>query len=158
MAMARTLIWLWKREEVEGRGTNPWVSYLAQSPRFVTDKLIIPIIQTGLTKDAHLPDVPLARDLARRPEDQPILDFFSKAVAVGRPVATTPGTPADRIAALRKAFDETLADPDFRAEADRQKLELEPVTGMEIQDLVLRVSRTPPDVIQKFRDVVMPPF
>ncbi len=55
------------------------------------------------------------RDLARNAADQAVLDFMSKAVSVGRPIATTPGVPAERVAALRNAFDDTLKDPAFIA-------------------------------------------
>ena len=140
-----------EREEVEGRGTNPYVSYLAQSPRFITDKLIIPIIQTGLTKDSHLPDVPLARDLAKRPEDRDIIDFFSRAVAVGRPVATTPGTPPDRVAALRRSFDATILDPEFIKNAQNERAEIEPMKGEELERIVNEIIGTPPDVLARVK-------
>ena len=136
-----------EREEVEGRGSNPWVSYQAQTPRFISDKLIIPIIQLGLEKDSHLPDVPLVRDLAKTPEDKVILDFFSKAVAVGRPVATTPGAPADRVAALRRAFDATLADPEFIKNADNERAEIAAMTGEQLAKIIDEVIGAPPAVL-----------
>ena len=140
-----------EREEVEGRGANPWVSYQAQSPRFITDKLIIPIIQIGLEKDPHLRDVPLARELARKPEDQPVLDFFSKAVAVGRPVATTPGAPPDRVAALRKAFNDTLTDPEFMKNAETERAEIAPMDGAELARIINDIIGSPPDVLARVR-------
>src|SRR5262245_54270033 len=89
-----------ERGEVEGRATNPWTSYISTDPQYVENKLIIPVIQMGMEKDPNLPQVPLMRDLAPSPADQPVLDFMSKAVSFGRPIATTPGVPAERVAAL----------------------------------------------------------
>ena len=106
-----------ERGEVEGRCSSPWPSFLAATPHYVLDKLITPIVQVGLEKEPDLPDVPLLRELARTPQERQVLDFMSLAVAIGRPIATTPGVPAERVAALRKAFDETLRDPAFIADA-----------------------------------------
>lgn len=138
-----------EREEVEGRGANPWVSYQAQTPRFITDKLIVPLIQAGLVKD--LPNVPFLKDMARKPEDQPVLDFMSKAIAVGRPVATTPGTPADRVAALRAAFDATLKDPDFIKEAETQRAEINAMPGAELAKIIDDVISSPPEVLARVK-------
>ena len=145
-----------ERGEVEGRGTNTWVSYKATEPRFVAENLIRPLVQIGLTKDRDLPDVPLLRELAPRPEDRPVLDFMSEAVAVGRPIATTPGVPADRVAALRAAFDKTLTDPEFLKDADTQRAEIEPMTGAELEALVRKLIEAPADLKAKVKAAVEP--
>ena len=145
-----------ERGEVEGRSTNPWVSYKATEPRLVDEKLIRPIIQIGLTKDRDLPDVPLMRDLARNAEQQAVLDFVSEAVAVGRPVATTPGVPAERVAALRAAFDKTLADPEFLKDAENQRADLEPMTGAELEALVRKLIDAPTDLKAKVKAAIEP--
>src|SRR6476620_4054257 len=125
-----------ERGEVEGRATNPWSSYISTDPQYVDNKLIIPIIQIGMQKESQLPDVPLMRDLAKDAPGQAVLDFMSKAVAFGRPIATTPGVPAERVAALRRAFDLTLKDPAFLQEAKTQRAELQPMTGAELEGIV----------------------
>src|SRR5262249_12583869 len=107
-----------------GALVEPMAELSRRDPPLLLDKLINPLVQVGLEKDPELPQVPLLRDLAKSPREREVLDFLSMAVAVGRPVATTPGTPPDRVAALRKAFDETLADPAFLADAQHQRLEL----------------------------------
>jgi hypothetical protein len=145
-----------ERGEVEGRGTNPWVSYKATEPRLVAEKLITPIVQIGLGKDRDLPDVPLMRDLAQNPEQQAILDFMSEAVAVGRPIATTPGVPAERVAALRQAFDKTLADPEFLKDAENQRADLEPQTGAELEALVRKMISAPADLKAKVKAAIEP--
>jgi tripartite-type tricarboxylate transporter receptor subunit TctC len=140
-----------ERGEVEARATNPWVSYKATTPHLVTEKKIIPIMQVGMEKEADLPNVPLLRDLARNPEEKQILDFISRSVSIGRPIATTPGVPAERVAALRKAFDATLADPAFLADTEKQRMEIRAMTGEQLARLVKDIIETPPDVRDKVK-------
>jgi tripartite-type tricarboxylate transporter receptor subunit TctC len=140
-----------ERGEVEGRATNPWSSYKASNPRYVEEKLITPFIQVGMEKDPDLPNVPLMRDLAKNAEEQEILDFMSRSVSIGRPIATTPGVPAERVAALRKAFDETLKDPEFLADADKQRLEIQAMTGEQLAQLIKSVIETPAAIRDKVK-------
>jgi tripartite-type tricarboxylate transporter receptor subunit TctC len=145
-----------ERGEVEGRSSSPWPSYLAATPHYVLDKLIVPLVQVGIEKEPELPHVPLLRDLAKTPQERDVLDFMSQAVSVGRPVATTPGVPADRLAALRAAFDATLRDPAFLAEIEKQRLELRPMDGGKLADLVKAVIETPADVREKVKLAIQP--
>jgi tripartite-type tricarboxylate transporter receptor subunit TctC len=147
-----------ERGEVEGRATNPWASYVAVDPQYVKDKLIVPIIQVGMRKEPDLPDVPLLRDLGRgkNASDQAVLEFMSKAVVVGRPIATTPGVPAERVAALRKAFDDTIRDPDFIKEAKTQRAEIEPMTGAELAQVIKQVIETPSEQRERVKAAIQP--
>jgi tripartite-type tricarboxylate transporter receptor subunit TctC len=145
-----------ERGEVDGRGTNPWASYVAVSPHWVKEKKIIPIIQVGLKKDPDLPDVPLLRDLAKTPEDKSVLDFMSRAVAVGRPIATTPGVPKERVEALRRAFDETLRDPAFIAEAAKERADISPMTGAELAELIQSLIEAPADIKARVKQAIEP--
>ena len=139
-----------ERGEVEGRGTNTWASYKSYTPQYIAQKLIIPILQVGMMKDAELPNVPLLRDLATNPRDKAVLDYMSKAVSVGRPVATTPDTPPDRVAALRKAFDDTLTDPAFIRAAKSERADIRPMTGLELMKVIDDLISAP----QALRDEV----
>jgi tripartite-type tricarboxylate transporter receptor subunit TctC len=145
-----------ERGEVEGRATNPWVSYKAVTPRLVSEKLITPVIQVGMEKEPDLPNVPLLRDLAKTPEEKQILDFMSRSVSIGRPIATTPGAPADRVAALRKAFDLTLADPEFLADAEKQRMEIRAMSGQELTALIKGVIEAPADIHEKVKLAIVP--
>lgn len=145
-----------QRGEVEGRGTNTWASYVSVSPHFVNDKMITPLLQVGLNKDPALPHVPLLRDLARTPQDQPLLDFMSKAVAVGRPIATTPGTPPERVAALRRAFDATLKDPLFIKEAEKENAEISPMTGAQLAQIIHELIGAPAEIKTRVKDAIQP--
>jgi len=145
-----------ERGEVEGRCSSPWPSFLAATPHYVLDKLITPVVQVGLEKEPDLPDVPLLRELARTAPERQILDFMSLAVAIGRPVATTPGVPVDRVAALRKAFDETLRDPAFIADAEKQRLEIRAMGGGQLADLVRQVIETPAELRERVKLAIQP--
>ncbi len=145
-----------QRGEVEGRGTNTWASYMSVSPHFVQDKLITPLLQVGLHKDPALPHVPLLREMGQSAKDQPILDFISKAVAVGRPIATTPGTPPDRVEALRRAFDTTLNDPVFIKEAEKERAEISPMTGAQLAQIIRDLIEAPADLKAQVREAIQP--
>jgi tripartite-type tricarboxylate transporter receptor subunit TctC len=142
-----------ERGELEGRATNPWASYVSVTPHYVNEKKINLIVQVGVRKDKDLPNVPLLRELAKNPEDQAILDYVSKATAVGRPVGTTPDVPKERVDALRKAFDDTLNDPEFKADSDKQKMEISPMSGAELQQLIADLIDAPKDLLEKVRQV-----
>ena len=145
-----------ERGEVEGRSSSPWPSFAAATPHYVSDKLIVPLVQAGLQKEADLADVPLLRELARTADQQLIYDFMTRAGAIGRPVATTPGVPADRVEALRRAFDETLRDPDFIADAARERLEIRAMGGAELAELIRSVIETPADAREKVKRAIQP--
>ena len=145
-----------ERGEVEGRGTNTWASYKSNTPQYVAQKLIIPILQVGMKKDPELPDVPLMLDEAKSPQDLAVIDFMSKAVAVGRPVATTPGVPPDRVAALRKAFDETLRDPDFIRDAQSERAEISAMSGADLAQVIDDVIGAPQDLRDRVKAAIEP--
>jgi tripartite-type tricarboxylate transporter receptor subunit TctC len=141
-----------KRGEVEGRGNNTWAGYKATMPNEVRDGMLNVLIQTGLRKDRDLPHVPLFLDLVKGDgAREPIAGFMSKAVAIARPVAAPPGVPPDRVEILRRAFDATMRDPAFLAEAAKLNAEIDPLTGEEVQDIVTQVLATPKPVINQIQ-------
>ncbi len=145
-----------ERGEVEGRGTNPYSDYMAAKPDWIPKKRVIPLIQVGMEKEPALPDVPLLRDQIVREEDRALLEFMSRAVTVGRPLATTPGVPAERVAALRKAFHDTLRDPEFIADAKRQNAEIRPMSGDKLAELYRDLIGAPQDVKDRVKVALEP--
>jgi tripartite-type tricarboxylate transporter receptor subunit TctC len=143
-----------ERGEVEGRGTNPYASYVSVTPQYISDHLINMLVQVGSKKDPAIPDVPLLIDYAKTDEQRQILQFFSKAVSVGRPIATTPDVPKERLTALRRAFDATLIDPEFVVDAKKQNAEISPMTGEELQQLVADLLDTPAPVRDKVKAAI----
>src|SRR4051794_35169483 len=145
-----------ERGEVEGRGTNPYSSYMASHPDWIPKKLLIPLVQSGVEKEKGLPDVPLITDLPAKPEDKPLLQFMARASTVGRPLATTPGVPAERVAALRAAFATMVKDPEFIAAAAREKLEIQPQTGEQLQEIIFGLLNSPADVRERMKTALQP--
>lgn len=140
-----------ERGEIDGRATNTWSSYKSTKPDWVKNKRINYILQIGLKKEAELPNVPLLLDLATNDEQKQIFGFFSSVVALSRPMATTPEVPADRVAALRKAFMATMKDKDFLADAEKQQVDVSPMAGEEVQRLTQAILDTPPALLDKVR-------
>jgi hypothetical protein len=113
-------------------------------------------VQMGLQKLSDLPDVPSALDLVTDPENRPVLELILIRQEAGRPFAAPPGVPAERIAALRRAFAATLDDGEFRADADKAQLEIEPLTASEIETFLARAYGAPRTTVQKAAALVEP--
>jgi tripartite-type tricarboxylate transporter receptor subunit TctC len=145
-----------ERGEVEGRAASPWASYVANQPHYIQKKLINPLVQVGLRKETDLPSVPLMRDLSNDPTSKAVLDFMSKAVSVGRAVSTTPGVPPERVAALRRAFDAVLKDPEFIREAQVQRAEISPTSGDEVAQVIRELIGAPVELREQVKRAIQP--
>jgi tripartite-type tricarboxylate transporter receptor subunit TctC len=145
-----------ERGEVEGRGTNTYAGYMASKPDWIPRGRIIPLVQAGVEKEPSLPNVPLILDLDVKPENKSLLEFMARAAAVGRPLATTPNVPADRVAALRKAFFDTIADPEFIETAKRENMEIRPMTGEKLTELIVGIIGSPPEVKARLKAALDP--
>ena len=145
-----------ERGEVEGRGTNTYASYVATTPHYIEKKLIRPLIQTGLRKDPAMPDVPLLLDQDLSADKRALAEFMSKSSTVGRPLGTTPGVPAERVAALRKAFAEMAKDRAFIADARSMKFDLNPTSGEELAQLINDIIGAPEDVRKRMAPALVP--
>jgi tripartite-type tricarboxylate transporter receptor subunit TctC len=145
-----------ERGEVEGRGTNPYSSYMTSHPTWIPQNKIIPLVQAGLEKEPGLPNVPLITELEVRSQDKPLLQFMARSSTVGRPLATTPGVPAERVAALRRAFEAMVKDPDFITAAARELLEIRPQSGDAIADIIFGLLDTPPDMRERMKVALQP--
>jgi tripartite-type tricarboxylate transporter receptor subunit TctC len=145
-----------ERGEVAVRGQNSWSSWKSQHMDWITEKKINFLVQVGLKKDKELPDVPLLVDLASDTRDRAALTLLSAPTAIGRPLFTTPGVPAERVAALRKAFDETTHDPAFIEAAKVAGMDLNPIGGEDLQKIVNDLFATPADAVARLRDILAP--
>jgi hypothetical protein len=102
-----------------------------------------------LKRAPDLADVPLMLELANNGMDRQVLTFLSADTAIARALVTTPDTPPERVEALRRAFDATMRDPEFLAEADKALLDFVPLSGAESQKIADSIVNTPPDVIAR---------
>ena len=139
-----------ERGEVEGHSTS-WTAVKVAHPEWLPSKSITILVQFGLNRHPELPDVPTVVELARTDEERAILRAVMNATEVGTAFFTTPGVPAERVTALRRAFDATMKDPEFLDEARRMNLTIGPITGEELQKLVTEVSSITPDILDKVR-------
>ena len=108
-----------ERGEIEGMGGIGWAAVKAQTPHWITEKKIKVIAQYGLKRHAELADVPTMLELARTDADRQAMTMLFARTEYGRPYFLPPDVPAERVEALRRAFDATMKDPAFVAEAAR---------------------------------------
>ncbi len=140
-----------ERGEVEGHSTS-WTAVKVAHPDWYPEKISI-VVQYALKRHPELPKVPTAVELARNDEERAILSAVMNATEVGTAFMTTPGVPADRLAALRRAFDAMTKDPEYLEDAKKLKLTLGPMTGEELQKLVGEVSNLTPALLEKVKAV-----
>jgi tripartite-type tricarboxylate transporter receptor subunit TctC len=145
-----------ERGEVQGRCGWSWSSVMSTHKAWVDEKKMTVLAQIALRKHPELPDVPLIMDLAKTPEQKQILRLIFARQVMGRPYLAPPGVPADRAEALRKAFMDTMNDPEFKADAEKAQLEITPVDGDDLQKLVTEVYQTPPEIAKKAAEILGP--
>ena len=112
------------------------------------------IMQMGMKRDPEFSDVPTAIEVESAPADKQMFEIAFAEQVMGRPFVLPPGVPADRIAALRAAFDATMRDPQFLDDAKLQKAEIDPVGGEAINALLDRVYAAPPDLVGRIRELI----
>ena len=143
-----------ERGEIQGRCGWSWSSVKSTHHVWLDENKMTVLAQVALHKHPDLPDVPLVIDLAKTDEQKQILKLIFARQTMGRPYLAPPGIPADRAEVLRKAFMDTMQDPDFIADAEKAQLELNPVDGADLQKLVAEVYQTPPEVAKKAAEVL----
>ncbi len=141
-----------ERGEIEGNSAT-YDGLKTQHDDWLKTKRVNIIVQYLLKRHHDLPDVPTSAEVARTPEQAMILRTVSSASEIGKFILTTPEVPPQRVAALRKAFDDVVKDPDFLSEANRLRIEIDPLTGVELQKIVHEVQSIPPDVIEKVKAI-----
>jgi tripartite-type tricarboxylate transporter receptor subunit TctC len=142
-----------ERGEIDGRGTSNPKAMFAGGPERDADgrPLFNFLLQWGLQKNKDYPDTPLLGELAGNAEQKIAFDFVGRVASLARPIATNYDVPPERVAALRRAFDATMKDPEFLAEAERQIMEIAPMSGAELQQLVTDIVNAPAAVVEKVR-------
>jgi tripartite-type tricarboxylate transporter receptor subunit TctC len=143
-----------ERGEVAGRCGWSWSSVISTRAQWLKEKKIIVLVQAALNKHPDLPNVPLVMDYAKTEEQTQILKLIFARGVMGRPFLLPPDVPQDRVAALRKAFMDTMHDKDFLADAERAKLEIVPVEGEKLDQLVKDIYKTPAAIAAKAGDLL----
>ena len=140
--------------EVQGRGSNSWSSWKSTRPEWVAEKKIYNLVQIALKRAPDLQDVPLMIELAQNDFDRAVLRFLSADTAIARAMVTTPGVPADRLAALRKAFDEAMKLPGLVEEAGKLKMDISWLGGEESHAVAKSIVEADPKVIARARAII----
>src|SRR5258706_4050495 len=143
-----------ERGEVDGRCGWSWSSIVSTRKQWLDNGSIRVVVQLALHKHADLPDVPLIMDYAKTAEQKEMLRLIFVRGALGCPFLAPPGIPANRAEILRRAFDATMQDANFLAEAKKSNIEIAPIGGRELQTLVADIYRTPANVVAKTKAIV----
>jgi tripartite-type tricarboxylate transporter receptor subunit TctC len=138
-----------ERGEVDGLCGLSWSTIKTRHAEWLTNHSANIIVQAALKKEPEISAVPLATDLVRDPEQLQIVRLLLTSQAMARPFAAPPGIPADRKAALIGAFDATMGDADFLAEAQKLSFDVRPVGTSTIDALLAEVYTTPKDVLAR---------
>jgi tripartite-type tricarboxylate transporter receptor subunit TctC len=145
-----------ERGETHGRCVFSYSALKTAKPDWLRDKKINVLLLTALEKSPDFPNVPAVIDLVAKPEDRQLLELMVAPGAMARPFVAPPGVPANRATLIRRAFDATMQDPDFRADATRIQADVAPTTGEDVQKLVARIYATPRPVIERIKKLLAP--
>ncbi len=138
-----------EKGELDGVVGYSWGSARVGSRTQIADGKLKIILQLALSRHKDLPDVPLVMDLVKDPEESRLLELIFSRQSMGRPLVAPPNLDPRVVVALRRAFSDTMHDPDFVAEATRTGLETEFVSGEDVQRLVERLNALPHDVVER---------
>jgi tripartite-type tricarboxylate transporter receptor subunit TctC len=138
-----------ERGEVDALCGLSWTTLKASNPDWYTNHRLNVLVQTGEKAQADLPDVPVLINLVSNPEDKQILRLLEFPGELGRPFLMPPGTPDDMVAVIRKAFEDTMKDPAFLADAKKSLLDVDPVLGEEMHKIIADAYATPDALVEK---------
>jgi tripartite-type tricarboxylate transporter receptor subunit TctC len=143
-----------EKGEVAGRGSASWAIWKAR-PDVLRDHKLNVLVQVGFSKAPELPEVPLLMDLATNGEDRVILQLLSAPSAIGHPIVTSPEVPKERVDALRAAFDATMRDPAFLAEAKQARLDISPTSGAQLATMVGEILSAPRPARDRLGSIIL---
>ena len=141
-----------ERGEVGARN-NTWSSWKSTKPEWLKNQDIAILVQAG-PKAKDLANVPTVEELAKNEDERRIIGLIISGTKLGRPLATGPGVPPERVKALREAFDATMKDTEFRQAAAAAKIEVDPVRGEDMQKVVEQVLSTPKELIERAKSIM----
>jgi len=143
-----------ERGEVNGRCGGLYSSIVSTRPDwFPQNKVTVPIV-VGLQRNPHFPDTPAVVEFAKDQRTKQILQLTLAPLEMDRPILAPPGVPADRVAALREAFHQAMLDPGFQAEAKKEKLEIDEVTGERLEEILHDTFSLPADVVKEANEAM----
>jgi tripartite-type tricarboxylate transporter receptor subunit TctC len=146
-----------ERNEIHGICGFGYTSLLSTKPDWLTNKVVRILVQENAkgAPDLNKQGVPRTLDFAKNEEDRQVMELVYSQAVFGRPYVFPPGVPAERVAALRKAFMAALNDKDLQAEAKKIKLDLEPLSGDEVQAMVTRLFAMPKSIVTRAKQSLL---
>jgi tripartite-type tricarboxylate transporter receptor subunit TctC len=147
-----------EKGELQGRASAGWTGLKTRGAAWLKEGKVVILYQMGLAKHPEIPQhVPLLIDFAKSEEDRALIRLKYASNEIGFPFFLPPGTAKDRVESMRKAFVATFADPDFKAAAQKQKLDVFPVSGERIHELIEQVYSAPPALLTRLSEASKPP-
>jgi tripartite-type tricarboxylate transporter receptor subunit TctC len=143
-----------ERGEVEGFFGGSLGTLMATRPEWLKQGTITMLVQMALEREPSMPEIPLIMDFATSEQMRQTMELILAPGAASRPFLAPPGVPADRVQALRAAFDATMTDPVFRQDAEKSKMEVEPMSGAAIDKMLSEIYASPPEVVAAARDAL----
>ena len=141
-----------ERSEVGGLGSDGWSDLKSDFADMMAKNQLNIVIQVGMQKEKELPNVPLLIDQAKNADDRAVLEFLTKGNAsIGKPFATSPGVPAERVAMLRRAFDATMKDKQFLDDAAKLNVAIDPIDGPALAKIVSDIVTTPEPIVERVK-------
>ena len=145
-----------ERGEVQGRCGLGWDSIVSRYRQWLDEKKIVLLVQMAVDKHPDLPNVPFVMDLAKTERDRQMAALVLGPNKMGRPIFAPPGLAPDRVRRLRQAFADTMRDPQLKADADKQKMQIDWLSGADTAALVARLYATPPAVVEATKKILGP--
>ena len=143
-----------ERGEIHGRASQTWAGWQASKPDWIKEGKLIPLFHVARKPLPELRDVPLLIDLVQGEENKALVSAYVKLIEMARPLVMGPGVPAKRVEVMRRAFDATMTDPDFIAEAAKLQIDLGPITGEDMQSMVRNVTQLDAALVKRLKGVV----
>lgn len=141
-----------ERREIQGH-VGSWYNWKTSRPDWFRDGTAVVLAQGGLKRSPELPDVPIYEELASTPDGKAMMNFLAYPIATSRALAVPPGVPAERVAALRKGFMDTLNDPAFLAKAKKRRMEIVADDHRTVESAMAKLFATPPALVEQMRTV-----
>ena len=134
---------------------SAWTNLKQQAAHWLAQNKVSVIVQYGLQRDRQFPDVPTFLEFATTEEQRQAIRFITARLDHGRPYFAPPDVPADRVRMLRRAFDATMSDAEFRKDVAALNIEIDtPMTGEDLQKFVVEEASTPPTVVKRISDAL----
>ena len=146
-----------ERKEVDGATSVSYAAIKTAHKDWIENKKINLLAQHALKANPELKGVPVIVDFAKSEDDRRVLEMIFARQAIGYPYAAPPNVPADRLEAIRKAFQATLQDPEFLAATAKAGLLVDGMTGQQLQALLQSLYSMPPAIAERAKAAMQPP-